>query len=135
MALVTWDGSYSVGIRAMDEQHKRLVQTLNDLHAAMVSGKASGAADHLLGELVRYTQDHFRAEEAFLARNCYPELATHRGLHAELNLQVNNYVKRLQAGEAAISVHLLHFLRDWLTVHIQREDREYGAWLNARGIS
>jgi hemerythrin len=29
---------------------------------------------------------------------------------------------------------LLNFLRDWLTNHIQKEDRQYSSWLNQRGI-
>jgi hemerythrin-like metal-binding protein len=133
MALVEWDSSYSVGIEAMDAQHKGLVQALNDLHGAMLKGQVSGAANQLLDKLIRYTREHFRAEEALLASKAYPQLAGHRALHAKLNQEVADYAKRAKAGDSSVTVHLLHFLRDWLMVHIQREDRAYGTWLNARG--
>jgi hemerythrin-like metal-binding protein len=133
MALMTWGANYSVGIAAMDEQHQALMQALNDLHTAMTKGEAREVAGQLLTKLARYTKDHFRAEEAMLARNGYPSLAEHRAKHVDLNRQVEEYIHRFESGERALTVHLLHFLRDWLTVHIQKEDRAYGGWLNARG--
>jgi hemerythrin len=133
MALMTWGADYSVGVRAMDDQHKGLMQPLNELHAAMTNGDAGEAAGELLGRLARYTKEHFRAEEDMLARTGYPQLVEHRAKHVDLNRQVDDYIDRFEAGERALTVHLLHFLRDWLTVHIQKEDRAYGGWLNARG--
>ncbi len=40
MALMTWNDSFSVGIKTIDDQHIVLVETLNDLHAAMMKGQA-----------------------------------------------------------------------------------------------
>ena len=40
MALLTWDGKYSVGVKPMDSQHTVLFGLLNDLHAAMMKGQA-----------------------------------------------------------------------------------------------
>lgn len=134
MALVTWGPEYSINVRAMDEQHQKLVDAMNDLHAAIAAGQANGAAGRLLQELVQYTKGHLKAEEALLARHHYPELAAHREKHTALTRQVAEYVGRYEAGEKALTVHLLHFLRDWLMSHIQKEDRIYAAWLNARGV-
>ena len=40
MALIEWNESFSVGVKAMDDQHKGLANALNDLHAAMKAGRA-----------------------------------------------------------------------------------------------
>ncbi len=133
MGLMKWDATFSVGVVAMDEQHKNLMEALNDLHAAMSNGEATAVATQLLSKLARYTRNHFQAEEALLTRTGYPQLTAHHAKHVQLNNEVEQYIKRMQTGERALSVHLLHFLRDWLTVHIQKEDRAYGSWLNAHG--
>jgi hemerythrin len=51
-----------------------------------------------------------------------------------LTRQVEDYVARYDRGEAAMSVHILSFLHEWLVTHIQKEDRQYGSWLNSHGI-
>jgi len=134
VALITWDDSLSVGVRALDDQHKDLIQTLNELHEAMLKGHSKQAAGPLLERLAKYTKEHFAAEEAMMTRTGYRQLEAHRGKHLELTCQVEEYVARFQRGDIALSVHLLDFLRSWLSTHIQKEDRAYGPWLNRNGV-
>jgi hemerythrin len=134
MALMTWNDGFSVGVKTMDDQHKGLVNTLNDLHAAMLNGQAKQVTGLLLERLVRYTREHFSAEEAKMNATHYPGLAEHRVKHRDLTRQVEQYVTRFDRGEITLNVHLLNFLRDWLTSHIQKEDRNYGPWLNDHGV-
>jgi hemerythrin len=134
MALMIWNDTLSVGVKELDDQHRGLVQTLNDLHAAMIKGQASQATGELLRKLVDYTRRHFATEEKFLRSANYPAFAAHHAKHIDLTHQVETYVERFESGEATVSVHLLSFLRDWLMNHIQKEDRNYGPWLNQRGI-
>lgn len=134
MALMNWNDSLSVGVKTLDEQHKGLVQTLNELHAAMMRGDAKGATGPLLDKLVRYTREHFAAEEALMSRAQYPSTSQHRTRHRDLTRQVEDYVQRYRSGEITLNVQLLNFLRDWLINHIQKEDQNYGPWMAAQGI-
>ena len=131
MPMLTWSDKMSVGVKAMDEQHKRLVDSLNALHSAMLQGHAKEQTGPLLDTLVKYTHDHFAAEEALMSRAKYPELPAHSEKHKALTTQVMDFAGRYQRGEVALDVHLLTFLCDWLTTHIQKEDKAYGPWLNA----
>jgi hemerythrin len=36
---------------------------------------------------------------------------------------------RYKRGDGTLNIQLLRFLGDWLTRHIQHEDKEYGPWL------
>ena len=135
MPLMTWNSSLSVGVRALDQQHLRLVDTLNELHDAMKVGKANNITGPLLKSLTAYTRDHFAAEEALLNQTRYPKLAEHRLKHRGLTSEVESYVARLERGEMTLSLQLLNFLKTWLTTHIKQEDREYSVWLNQHGIS
>jgi len=134
MPLITWSDKLSVGVKSIDAQHGRLVDTLNELHEAMLRGQAKEITGRLLKTLLRYTHDHFSAEEAILARADYPKLEAHKVLHRDLTRKVEAYIARYEKGEIALNSHLLNFLRDWLTNHIQQEDRAYGPCLTARGI-
>ena len=134
MALLTWNEKYSVGVHALDAQHTGLFNVLNDLHAAMMKGEARTLTGPLLKKLVEYTGTHFAAEEQMMARTNYPGLAEHRAQHVELVKQVKGYVERWDRGEITLNLHLLNFLRDWLTNHIQKTDHQFGPWLNEHGV-
>ena len=134
MSLLTWNESYSVGVQTLDRQHVGLFNTLNELHAAMLKGEAKNMTGPLLRKLLTYTKEHFAAEEALMASAKYPKLAEHIAQHRDLTRQVNDYVSRFERGELTLSVHLLNFLRDWLTGHIQKTDRDYAPCLNDHGI-
>jgi hemerythrin-like metal-binding protein len=134
MALLTWNSKYSVGVQAMDSQHTQLFDMVNDLHAAMMQGKAQSVTGPLLRKLADYTQRHFTAEEALMASKSYPELTKHKAEHVALTKQVSDFVGRFEKGENTLSLHLMNFLRDWLMNHIQKEDQKYGVFLNKLGV-
>jgi hemerythrin len=134
MALMTWNSKLSVGIEKMDEQHHVLFEILNDLHGAMMKGDAQRMTASLLKSLVEYTRTHFTAEEGLMVRTSYPGIEEHRVQHRALMKQVESYADRFERGEITLNLHLLNFLRDWLTNHIQRMDHEYGPWMNEHGM-
>jgi hemerythrin-like metal-binding protein len=134
MEFMTWSDKLSVGVKSLDDQHTVLIETLNELHAAMMKGQARAVAGKLLHTLVDYTRDHFAAEEAMMEVAKYPALPVHRLKHKELTKQVEEYVARFEKGDITLSVQLLDFLSNWLTTHIQGDDQKYGPCLNECGI-
>jgi hemerythrin len=134
MPLMTWNDRYSVGVKAIDGQHSVLFDIINELHAAMLKGQAQSVTGPLLHKLVKYTHEHFAAEEKLMASVNYMGLASHKVLHRDLVKQVEEYIVRFEKGEIAVNVDLLNFLRDWLTKHILKTDHEYGPWLNEHGV-
>lgn len=134
MALLTWNKKYSVGVQRMDDQHTGLFQMLNDLHTAMINGEANKVVGSLLQKLAKYTVEHFAAEEALMEKFGFKELARHRVLHRDLTKKVGDFAVRFERGESAINLELLNFLRNWLTTHIEQEDKKYGVWMNERGV-
>lgn len=125
MPLITWNQSLSVGVEIIDKEHKVLVDTLNDLHDAMMKGQAKDVTGPILRNLLEYTRNHFSHEEAMLAKAGYTGLETHKLQHRELTRKVEGYIDRFERGDITLSLHLMQFLRDWLTRHIQKVDRQY----------
>ncbi|MGD0829976.1 MAG: bacteriohemerythrin [Terracidiphilus sp.] len=135
MALLNWGQNYSVGVDKIDSQHKVLFEIINELHGAMLKGQAQPLTGPLLKKLADYTRNHFSAEEAMMAAARYPGLADHQKKHVALVKQVEDYIVRFDRGELTLNLHLLNFLRDWLTNHIQKVDKEYSPWMREHGVS
>lgn len=133
MALVTWSKDYSVGVASIDKQHTVLFGLLNDLHAAMMNRQTQQTVGTILRRLLKYTHEHFAAEEAMMEAAKYPGLTRHRAIHRDLTRQVEEFVARFERGEGTVNIQLLTFLRDWLTQHIQRTDKEYSSCLVKHG--
>ena len=134
MALVTWDETYSVSVRRLDEQHQKLFSLLNALHDAMRQGKGQLVVQDTLRELAAYTGTHFRAEEELLRRTNYPGFAGHLAEHQKFIARVERFTEDLKAGRHASSIAVVGFIKDWLGEHIRRTDRAYAAYLNAQGV-
>ena len=134
MALLTWSESSSVNVRALDAQHRTLFDLVNQLHEAMMKGQAGSMTGPILQKLLDYTKTHFAAEETLLKNTKFPGLVAHQQKHRALIKQVQDFSARFEKGEITLSLKLLHFLRDWLTDHIQKVDKEYASWLNEHGV-
>ena len=72
MTLLTWSHSCSVGVQAMDDQHGILMDTMNELHAALMRGCERKQLDGHLNRLAEFSHLHFVCEEQLLERNGFP---------------------------------------------------------------
>jgi len=134
MSLLSWNERFSVGVPTIDKQHSGLFGIVNELHDAMLHGTAQSVTGALLDKLVKYTKKHFADEERMMAAAKFPGLAGHRAHHVELARQVEEFMARYKRNDAVLDIDLLRFLSNWLTGHIQKEDKEYGPCLIQHGI-
>lgn len=134
MSLIQWDETLSVGVQSIDAQHTALIEILNELHDAMLHGDAHSKTGPLLRKLLSYTKEHFGIEEAMMEAAGYPQLDEHRAHHRKLTAKVEDFIVRFEQGETTLNLHLLNFLRDWLTSHILREDKAYVPSMNEHDI-
>jgi hemerythrin len=135
MELIKWKDDFSVNIRIIDAQHKQIVEMINRLHSAMSTGKATEIMDEIFRELITYTNYHFEKEEELMKSYNYPGLSAHKLEHEKLSNQVKQYRDDFKSGRSVVSVDVLIFLKNWLLTHIQKTDKQYSAYLNAKGVS
>lgn len=134
MTLITWNHARTVGVKAMDDQHAILMDTLNDIRLALVRGRGRDQVSEALNRLIEFTRMHFASEEQLLEKHAFPGAAEHRDAHQKLLGQLEEAALRAQHnGELHLRSTLL-FLHGWYTNHIEQLDRPYGEWLNAHGI-
>jgi hemerythrin len=134
MALITWNEGFSVKVKQFDDQHKKLIDMVNELHDAMKIGKGKDVLEKILAGLIQYTNTHFANEERLMKLHDYPDYEQHKKEHNLLTLQVKDVQKKYSEGSALLSQSVMTFLKEWLQNHIQGTDKNYAPFLNSKGI-
>ncbi len=136
MALMTWGPEFELGFGDIDVQHQRLVALINALDDARERGVDPTTLQFIVEELYRYTQLHFAFEEKLMKRYAIPKSEQHRAEHRFLTAQVRTFMTAFAERGVEISDDLMVFLRDWLTFHILKTDKELAdALLSAGAVS
>ncbi len=134
MAFMNWREHYSVGIISIDKQHQKMIDLINQLEDVAGTHQASAILASVLSELVSYTRNHFKTEEALMEKYKYPDCASHKVEHQMLVKRVEEFQRKLETG-ALTDVHdLANFLMGWLESHILGTDKKYGPYLVEKGV-
>jgi len=134
MSLISWSNALSVNIKQIDEQHKKMIDIINDLHDAMSQGKGSAALAKIFDEMVDYTHTHFTAEEQLMAKYGYPGFVMQKSEHDALTKKVLDWQRQYKEGKIVLSMDVMGFLRDWWTGHIMGSDQKYAPFLKGKGL-
>jgi hemerythrin-like metal-binding protein len=124
MPIAVWNDRFATGIDTIDRQHQQLFTAVNQLHEAYSQGKAHEQVAKSVEFLLRYTEDHFRAEEDHMQRIAYPGLAVHLEAHARLLERVAALKTDHDTG-LPVAGDLAALLADWLKQHICEVDLPY----------
>jgi len=116
----------------MDYQHKKLLETVNALHEALLSGKSERELNKIFQDLMVYVHAHFAEEEQSMQAHNYPEYVQHKAQHDVLYQQVLDLQKRLREGNEIFNLEVVYFLREWVIQHVIREDKKYDSFLGLK---
>jgi len=131
---LTWKDEYSVGIEEMDNDHKRLLNLINQLQTAVDYYTGQEFEEKALNELIDYTKTHFKKEEKLMADHSYANLEAHKLEHKNFIDKINESVEQYKSNSDVTIIKTLEFLKVWLIKHINGTDKEYGKVLNEKGI-
>lgn len=132
--LIEWTDEFSVDVPSIDAQHKKLVDLINDLNAAMENGETDAVLGRIFADLLAYTERHFAYEEQLFEKTGFAASDAHCREHEALRDKVTDLQGRLQRGEFMLGVEVMSFLRDWLTQHIMVSDKAYTRHFIANGV-
>ncbi|MCP5459653.1 MAG: hemerythrin family protein [Gammaproteobacteria bacterium] len=123
--LVDWSDELSVGIQEIDEQHKELLNILNELNEGLHGVKRKEVRLNVLNKLVEYTKVHFAVEESLMRILDYPDYEEHKAEHDRLIVEINEFRDLFGQDEVTPTYELLIFLKRWLFNHIMKVDKHY----------
>lgn len=132
MAILEWNENFSVTVKELDDQHKKLVNILNVLHNAMKKGEGKLKINLTLDELVSYTKFHFAHEEKLMKQYNYPTYTAHKKEHEDLIQKVVDYLSQFNSGKTVLPAQLIQFLKEWIVNHIGQSDKKYGPFLSEK---
>ncbi|MBI4292491.1 MAG: hemerythrin family protein [Betaproteobacteria bacterium] len=134
MPLIQWSNKLSVNIEAIDKQHQRLIDMINELNDAMRQGKGREVAGKIIDGLVSYTRTHFTFEEKYFAQYVYPESEAHINEHKHFERKAAEFRRDFGKGKLTLSMQIINFLSDWLRTHIQGSDQKYAPFFRQNGL-
>lgn len=133
MSLITWSQRLSVDVSQCDQQHKKLIGMINELHDAMKAGKANNILGDIFASMIEYTKTHFLDEEKLLQAHGYPELSSQKRSHDQFIQDLDGHYKDYITGKM-VTLTVMSFLKKWLEHHIEVDDKKYGAFINSKGV-
>lgn len=126
MAFLKWSEKMSVGVPALDADHKKMVDLINGLSKTMTEGGSADEVRQAINALVDYARYHFEMEERLLKLTRYPALDDHLAIHKEMAEQINHFEALFKADPAHFDViELYDLMSRWLMQHILHEDKKY----------
>ena len=124
MAYFVWADDMVIDNGPIDQDHQKLIGQVNQLHTATIEGRGHEVLGKLLQALLQDTAEHIRREEHFMAQIGYPRLAQHQEGHASFVADLQALQRKFEAGGITVAAQLSTLLRDWLSVHIRRSDKD-----------
>lgn len=130
-----WSPDYSIGIKAIDDQHRVLVNTINRLWGAVSKHEGDKVIVGVFDALMSYTRIHFTLEERLMRHAKYKHLEAHIEEHMKLSEYLGQLYKKHLLEEDPVYYEMMRFLKFWLIEHIQGVDKQFGTDLQQAGFS
>ena len=138
--ILEWGPQLVTGVQAIDDQHKMLVDMLNEANMRMRSAVQRSVVEGIVRDLMSYALYHFETEEELMQQHGYAletpeEAAKHTAEHREFSVTVAGVQHDLVAGKPVTREVLLGFLNHWLVNHIMHTDKRLGQFLISKGAT
>jgi hemerythrin len=127
---VKWSDSYSMGIKLIDDQHKGLLELVNDLlnHSTGDEKQEREYFKAVIGQALDYVKVHFTTEEKYMRATRFPGYYEHKKIHDAFVLTVLDHVKDFEAGKRMVLINFSNFLKDWILGHVAITDVKYSEY-------
>ena len=129
MAYFVWGDYLNIDHGPIDDDHRKPVDCVNRLHSATSEGRGQEVVAGILDNLITYTRQHFDREEREMERYRFPHLDAHKQQHQLLMKEVQALKAKFDAGGITVASQVSTLLRDWLSLHIRRHDKELGKYI------
>lgn len=133
---LTWDDSrHTLGIASIDNQHRGLMDMINELTDVMSRGCDCEVARQLMANIIHFTEEHFTHEEDLMRRHDFPGRENHAAEHKEVLNQAITMMAALKPDDFNRAMLITAFLTDCAENHILREDKALALYLQEKGLS
>lgn len=134
MSLIEWKDEFSVGIAAVDLEHRDLIDLINDLHSLMGEGATHEQVMSSLGEIFAQISAHFALEEKFMRESEYEHFPEHKDDHETLLDEIRDIMDRVQDDGSYNEARLSAELDSWFSEHFRTHDAKLHQYYGERPV-
>ena len=134
MPILTWSEEYSINVAEIDEQHKRLLELVGELHAAVEARIDKDDLRKMLVNLAKFTRHHFETEEKLMKEHKFERIKKHHKEHRALHKHLEQLVDVVSKGKYPTFYSDYDVSNDWFLNHVLKFDKKLGEYLNAKGV-
>lgn len=125
-----WNENLATGVVEIDNQHKAIIEKMNELFKAGQSGKGGDELLPTLKFLKKYVGEHFADEEKLQIESGYPKFQQHKQAHEVFIKEVDRLLEKFD-DEGATLVMIMDVnktIADLFVKHINSVDKEFAKY-------
>ena len=134
MPILVWTDEYSINVAEIDEQHKKLLDHVNRLHAGVEAQIDKQDLHQLVEDLYEYASFHFASEEKLMEQYGMDHIKKHHEEHRVLLNHLNHICNAISQGKRPAFYSEYDVSNDWFLAHIMGSDKKMGTFLNSKGV-
>ena len=131
---IKWRDEFSVGLEEIDNQHKELINMINELYTSFMNKEHNSKIEEIVQRMTDYTVMHFSTEEKYFTAYNYVDSKEHIEQHKAFVEKVADFKSKLENRTATLTFKIISFLQEWLLNHILKEDTKYKPMLKEAGL-
>ena len=129
-----WEEKYSVKVKEIDDQHKKMFDTINRLIDMLDRKPTKEDLNGIIASLIEYKKFHFLTEERYFDKFHYSGTEEHKKAHLVFTQKLEELVKLSDEDTMIFAFKLIDFLEDWLIDHLMIQDQKYVACFQEYGL-
>jgi len=124
---VKWSEAFACGIKIIDDQHKGLLDLINDLfsHASGNDEEEQEYFKKVVEKAVEYVRVHFATEEKIMKQTQFVGFEEHKKAHETFILEVLDNARAFQKEKRINLEEFTSFLKEWVLTHVAVMDKQY----------
>lgn len=122
MSLLEWKTEYSVGVASVDDEHREMIDLINDVYTKLGVAPDVAAIEECLESIFMTISMHFALEERVMRDHEYAEYADHKDDHEELLDEIRDLMDEFVADTDKGAKLLEERLSGWFGNHFASFD-------------
>jgi len=121
--MIEWDEGFSIGVKTLDDDHKKILQIVNELLLCISDDKDDDEIGSIIKKLQRTTYAHFQREEDLLIKCNYDNIHKYTDRHEEFSIYIKKLKNILNTSNKFEKItQITESINNWLFTHILHED-------------
>lgn len=130
MSLLAWRSEFSVGVPAVDFEHREMIELINEMHDGLGGEATPAEIADFLGEVYAKIGSHFALEERVMRERGYDDYVGHKADHARLLEEIREIMDEVELEGVFDDQTLAQRLQAWFGDHFRTKDARLHGFLN-----